>query len=52
MVFSRRAFITTAVVGAASLGLENEDRKKPDSSKADAVAVAAESDSDPELRLA
>ena len=50
MVFSRRTFLTTAVVGAASLGLEGEDqknndqkkedRKKPDSNKSDAASVA------------
>jgi N4-(beta-N-acetylglucosaminyl)-L-asparaginase len=45
MVFSRRAFLTTAMAGAASLGLEgkdrkNDDRKKPDPNKADSAAVA------------
>src|SRR5579864_6118945 len=44
MAFSRRDFLSTAVVGAVSLGLENnlegEDRKKPNSNTADAAAAA------------
>ena len=45
MAFSRRDFLSTAVVGVVSLGLEGkdlegEDRKKPDASKADAAVVA------------
>jgi hypothetical protein len=40
MALSRRAFLTTAVAGAASLGLEGEEQKKTDSSKTNAAAVA------------
>ena len=45
MAFSRRDFLSTAVVGTVSLGLEGkdlggEDRKKPDASKADAAVAA------------
>jgi N4-(beta-N-acetylglucosaminyl)-L-asparaginase len=40
MAFSRRDFLTTAVVGAAALGLEGEERKKLDGGKADAAVVA------------
>ena len=40
MVFSRRDFLSTAVVGAVSLGLEGEERNKKDSSKAETSALA------------
>jgi len=40
MAFSRRDFLSTAVVGAVSLGLEGEERKKPGPDKAEAAAVA------------
>ena len=39
MAVSRRAFLNTAVVGAASLALEGQERKKPDPSKAEGAAV-------------
>ncbi len=38
MAVSRRDFLSTAVVGAVSLGLEAEERKKTDSSKTEASA--------------
>ena len=34
MAFSRRDFLSTAVVGAVSLGLEGEDRNNPDPNQA------------------
>ena len=40
MAFSRRDFLSTAVIGAVSLGLEGEERKKPDTDKAEAAAAA------------
>src|ERR1700732_4059449 len=45
MAFSRRDFLSTAVVGTVSLGREGkdlggQDRKKPDPSKGDASAIA------------
>ena len=36
MVFSRRDFLTTAGIGALSLGLEGQDRNKADSTKSEA----------------
>ena len=39
MAVSRRAFLNTAAVGAASLALEGQERKKFDPSKAEVVAV-------------
>jgi len=40
MAFSRRDFLSAAVVGAVSLGLEGEERKKPGPDKAEAAAGA------------
>jgi N4-(beta-N-acetylglucosaminyl)-L-asparaginase len=40
MAFSRRDFLSTAVVGAISLGLEGEDRNKPDSTQGSASGAA------------
>jgi N4-(beta-N-acetylglucosaminyl)-L-asparaginase len=40
MAFSRRDFLSTAVVGAVSLGLEGEERKKRGPDKAEAAAGA------------
>src|SRR5450432_3235354 len=40
MAFSRRDFLSTAVIGAVSLGLEGEDQKKSDSSKGDTTTAA------------
>ena len=40
MAFSRRDFLSTAVVGAVSLGLEGEERKKPVADKGEAAAAA------------
>jgi N4-(beta-N-acetylglucosaminyl)-L-asparaginase len=39
MAFSRRDFLSTAVVGAVSLGLEGEERNKRDSGKAETRAT-------------
>ena len=39
MVFSRRDFLTTAGIGALSLGLEGQDRNKPDSTKSESSAA-------------
>ena len=33
MAFSRRDFLSTAVIGAVSLGMEGEERKQPQSNK-------------------
>src|SRR5450432_174828 len=41
MAFSRRDFLSTAVIGALSLGLEGEEQKKPDSSKAETAMAAS-----------
>src|SRR3984893_12896978 len=41
MAVSRRAFLNTAAVGAASLALEGQERKKFDPSKAEVAAVVA-----------
>ena len=40
MAFSRRDFLSTAVVGAVSLGLEGEERKKSVADKSEAAAAA------------
>jgi len=40
MAFSRRDFLSTAVVGAMSLGLEGEERNKPESYKTEKPAAA------------
>jgi len=40
MAFSRRDFLSTAIVGAVSLGLEGEERKQPGPDKAEAAALA------------
>ncbi len=39
MAFSRRDFLSTAVMGAVSLGLEGEERKKPGPDKAEAASA-------------
>lgn len=39
MAFSRRDFLSTAVVGAMSLGLEGEERNKPESGKGESPAA-------------
>ena len=39
MAFSRRDFLSTAVIGAVSLGLEGEESKQPNSNKAAASVV-------------
>jgi N4-(beta-N-acetylglucosaminyl)-L-asparaginase len=39
MAFSRRDFLSTVVMGAVSLGLEGEERKKPGPDKAEAASA-------------
>ena len=40
MAFSRRDFLTTAVVGSLSLGLEGQEQKEQDSKKAQTRTLA------------
>ena len=39
MVFSRRDFLSTAVIGAVSLGMEAEERNQPNSNKTERPAA-------------
>src|SRR3982751_2181916 len=41
MAFSRRDFLTTAVLGSVSLGLESQEQKQQDSKKAQTRTLAA-----------